>query len=89
MEEYRVLCYTRCIGKFLDCYCCNYLGERRREGRPRSHSRMPIASVCHVTLRCGHALFLYEYFFYFMFRFVCHGCQNQATCLHHVLGEAW
>jgi hypothetical protein len=25
------------IGKFLDCYCCNWLGERRWESRPRSH----------------------------------------------------
>jgi hypothetical protein len=27
------------------------------EGRPRSHFRKPIASVCHVTPLCEHALF--------------------------------
>jgi hypothetical protein len=54
------------IGKFPDCYC---LGERRREWRPRSHFRKPIASVCHVTPRCDHALFLYECFFDFVFLF--------------------
>jgi hypothetical protein len=50
------------IRKYLDCYCCNCLGERRWEGRPRSHLCKPIASVCHVTLRCEHALFLHKCF---------------------------
>jgi hypothetical protein len=27
------------------------------EGMPRSHFRKPIASVCHMTPRCEHALF--------------------------------
>jgi hypothetical protein len=44
-----------------------------------------VASVCHVTPRCEHALFLQECFFDFMFRFVCNGWQNQAMCLHQVL----
>jgi hypothetical protein len=48
---------TRCVGKFPDCYCCNCLGERRWEGRPLSHFQEPIASVCHVTPHCEHALF--------------------------------
>jgi hypothetical protein len=47
------------IGKFPDWYCYNYLGERRWEGRSRSHFRKPIASVCHVTLHCEHTLFLH------------------------------
>jgi hypothetical protein len=48
----------RCMRKFLDCYCCNCLGERRWEGRQRSHFWKPIASFCHVTPHCEHALFL-------------------------------
>jgi hypothetical protein len=48
---------TKCIGKFLDCYCCNCFSERTWEQRPRSHFHNPIASVCHVTMRCKHALF--------------------------------
>jgi hypothetical protein len=55
---------------------------------PRSHFRKPIASVCHVTLRCEHALLLHECFFDIVFRFVCDGWQNRATCLHQVLREA-
>jgi hypothetical protein len=57
---------ARCIGQFPDC-CCNCLGERRWEGRPRSHLCKPIASVCHMTPRCEHALFLHECFFNFVF----------------------
>jgi hypothetical protein len=45
------------IGKFPDCDCCNCLRERGWEGRPRSHFRKPVVSVCHVTPRCEHALF--------------------------------
>jgi hypothetical protein len=56
------------IGKFLDCYCCNCLGERRWEGRPRSHFHKPIASVCHVISCYEHILFLPECFFDFVFR---------------------
>jgi hypothetical protein len=63
----------RFIGKFPDCYCCNCLGERRWEGRPRSHFRKPIASVFHVTPRCEHTLFLHDCFFDFVFHFVCDG----------------
>jgi hypothetical protein len=37
------------VGKFRDSYCCNCLGERKWEWRPRSHFRKPIGSVCHVT----------------------------------------
>jgi hypothetical protein len=69
------------VTKFPDCYCCNCLGERWWQGRPRSHFRKPIASVCHVTPRCEHALFLYEYFSDFVFPFLCDGWQNRATCL--------
>jgi hypothetical protein len=76
------------IGKFPGCYCCNCLGDIRWEGRPRSHFRKPIASDCHVTPRCEHALFLHECFFDFVFRFVCDGRQNRATCLHQILPEA-
>jgi hypothetical protein len=76
------------IGKFPGC-CCNCLGERRWEGRPRPHFHKPIISVCHVTQRCEHALILHECFFYFVFRFVCDGWQNRATCLHQVFCEAW
>jgi hypothetical protein len=75
------------IGKFPDYYCCNCLGERW-EGRPRSHFCKPIASVCHVTLRCGHALFLHKCFFDFMFHFFCDGWQNWTVCLHQILCEA-
>jgi hypothetical protein len=39
------------------------------EGGARSHFRKPIASVCHVTLRCEHVLFLHECFFDFVFPF--------------------
>jgi hypothetical protein len=67
----------------------NCLGERRREKMSRSHFRKPIVSVCHVTPRCEHALFLHECFFKFLFRFVCDGWQNRATCLHQFLHEAW
>jgi hypothetical protein len=42
-----------CIGKLGLLFNC--LGERRCEGRPRSHFRKPIASVCHVTQRCERA----------------------------------
>jgi hypothetical protein len=35
--------------------------------KPRSHFRKPIASVCHVTPLCEHALFLHECFFDFVF----------------------
>jgi hypothetical protein len=45
------------IRKFPDCYCCNCLGERRWEGRPRSHFCKPVASVCHVILQCEHTFF--------------------------------
>jgi hypothetical protein len=79
------------IGKFPDSYCCNCLGERRWEGRPRSHFRKPIASVasvCHMTPLCEHALFLHKCFFNFVFCFVCEGWQNRAMCLHQVLCEA-
>jgi hypothetical protein len=75
------------IGKFPDC-CCYCLCKRRWEGRTRSHFHKPIASVCHVTLRCEHALLLHESFFNFVFCFVCDGWQNQAACLHQVLHEA-
>jgi hypothetical protein len=54
----------RVIRKFLDCYCCNCLDERRWEGRPRSHFRKTFASVCHVTLLCEYALFLLRVSFY-------------------------
>jgi hypothetical protein len=43
------------IRKFLD-YCCNCLSERWWEGRP--HFNKPIASVCHVTPRCEHSVFI-------------------------------
>jgi hypothetical protein len=79
---------SRCYPKFLDCYCCNCLSESRWKEKPRPHFHMPIASVCHVTPRCEHTLFLYECFFDFMFRFVCDGWQNRAMCLHQVLCEA-
>jgi hypothetical protein len=75
------------IGKLLDCYCCNWLDERRRDGRQRSHFHKPIASVCHMTPPCEHALFLYECFSDFVFRFVCNGWQNWATRLLQVLHE--
>jgi hypothetical protein len=65
----------------------NCLGERL-DGRPRSHFCKPISSVCHVTPRCEHVLFLHECFFNFVFRFVCDGWQNQATYVHQVLREA-
>jgi hypothetical protein len=55
----------------------------------RSHFRKSIASVCHVTMRCEHVLFLHECFLNFVFRFVCDGWQNLATCLHPVLREAF
>jgi hypothetical protein len=71
-----------CIGKFLDCYCCNCLGERRWEGRPSSHLRKTIASVCHVTPFCKQALFLHECFSDFLCRFVCDGWQiEQRVCI--------
>jgi hypothetical protein len=76
------------IGKFPDCYCCNCLGVRRWKGRPRSHLRKPNISVCHVTPRCEHALFLHECFSDFVFHFVCDGLQNRVTCLRQVLCEA-
>jgi hypothetical protein len=57
------------------------------EGRSRSHFRKRITSVCYMTQRCEHALFLHEYFFDFMFCFVCDGWQNQAMCWHQVLHE--
>jgi hypothetical protein len=38
--------------KFPDCYCCNCLSEIRWKGRPRSHFRKPVASVCHKTPCC-------------------------------------
>jgi hypothetical protein len=44
----------RRIGTFPDWYCCNCLGERWWEGRPRSHFCKPIVSVCHVTLLRSH-----------------------------------
>jgi hypothetical protein len=48
------------IRKFPDCYSCNCLCEGRWEGRPSSHFHKPvIASVCHVTPRCEHPLFLH------------------------------
>jgi hypothetical protein len=71
------------------CYCCNCLGERRWEGRQRSHFRKPIASVCHVTPCCENSLFLQECFINFVFRFVRDGWQNQAMCLYQVFREAW
>jgi hypothetical protein len=33
---------SRCIGKFPGSHCCSCLGERRWEGRPRSHFHKPI-----------------------------------------------
>jgi hypothetical protein len=80
--------YTRYIGKFLDCYFCNCLSERRWEGRLRSHCRKPIESVCHATPHCEHESFLHEFFFSVMFPFGCNGRQNRAMCLHQVLHEA-
>jgi hypothetical protein len=53
-----------------------------------SHFHKPIASVCHMTPLCEDELFLQEFFFDFMFHFVCNGWQNQAMCLHQVLCEA-
>jgi hypothetical protein len=47
-----------------------------------------LPSACHVTPCCEHALFLHEWFFDFMFHFVCNGWQNQAMCLHQVLHKA-
>jgi hypothetical protein len=64
------------------------LGESRWEGKLRSHFRKPIVSVCHVTRRCEHALFLHECFFDFVFRFFCDRWQNRAICLRQVLREA-
>jgi hypothetical protein len=49
---------VQAIGKFPNCCCCNCLGERRWEGKPRSHFHKPIASACHVTPRCEHTLHL-------------------------------
>jgi hypothetical protein len=72
---------------FPDCYCCNYLHDKRWEGRPRSCFLKPIASVCHLTPRSEHALFLYKCFFSFMFGFVCFGWQNQAVCLCQVASK--
>jgi hypothetical protein len=57
----------------------------KEEGRPKSHFRKPVASVCHVTAHYEHALFLHRCFFDFMFHFVCDGLQNGATFLHQLL----
>jgi hypothetical protein len=38
-----------------------------------------------VTPRREHALFLHEYFFDVVFRFVCDGWQNRAICLHQIV----
>jgi hypothetical protein len=70
-QEDSVSC-PKLIYEFPDCYCCNCLGERWK-GRPRSHFRKLIASVCHMTPRCEHGLFLHECFLDFVFRFVCDG----------------
>jgi hypothetical protein len=59
------------IGKFPVYCCCNWLGERW-QGRPRSHFCKPIASACHVTPRCEHALFLHEGLFQLHVSFYLH-----------------
>jgi hypothetical protein len=46
-----------CEGQFLDRYCCNCLGESRRERRARSRIHKHIASVSQVRLCCDHILF--------------------------------
>jgi hypothetical protein len=66
------------IRKSPDCYCYNWLGERKWEGRPRPHLHKPIAFY-YVTLHCEHALFLHQCSFDFLFHFVCDGWQNRAT----------
>jgi hypothetical protein len=76
------------IGKFPDSYCCNCLHERRREGKPSSHFRKPIASVCCVTLHWEHKLFLQQVLFRIMFCSVCDGWQNWAIYLHQIEHEA-
>jgi hypothetical protein len=45
-------------------------------GGPKSHFPKATASVCHMTLRCEHALFLHKCFFNFVFPFSCNGWQN-------------
>jgi hypothetical protein len=41
-----------------------------------------MASVCHVTSRYEHALFLHEYFVDFMRHFVCNGCKiKEHVCI--------
>jgi hypothetical protein len=58
------------------------LGERGWDGKPRSHFHEPIASVCHVTPRCEHALFLHECFFDFVFVFsAMDGKIEQHVCI--------
>jgi hypothetical protein len=76
------------IRKFPDCYCCNWLGERRWQGRPRSHFCKPVASVCHVRLCSRHTLFLHEWFFDFVFQFCLRWMAKWAVCLNQVLREA-
>jgi hypothetical protein len=75
-------------GKFVDCYCCNCLGERIGEERPRPHFCKAITSVCNMTPRCEHTLFFCECFSNFVFNFIFDECQNQAMYLHQVLCEA-
>jgi hypothetical protein len=77
--------HTRWYWKVPRLLCCNRLGERGCEGRPRSHFRKPIASVCHVTPRWEHAMFLHKCFLDFMCRFVCDWWHNRATCLDQVV----
>jgi hypothetical protein len=67
-------------GKFLDCYNFNCLSEIRWEVRPRSHLCKHIASVCHVTSYCEHALFLNECLFDFVLS-VIDGSIEQCVCI--------
>jgi hypothetical protein len=76
------------IRKFLDCFCCNWLGERRWEGMPRSHFQKPMESVCHVKLRCEHALLLHECYFTSWFVLSAMYGKIEQTRLHQVLHVA-
>jgi hypothetical protein len=56
--------------------------KKVEEGRPRPYFRKPIASVCHVTPGCEHALLLYECSFNFVFvSSVMHGRIKQCVCI--------
>jgi hypothetical protein len=76
----------RCIGKTITVVTAS-VKEVERGGQGHTTAK-PIASVCHVTPRCEHTMFLHKCFFDLVFHFVCDGWQNRAKCLHKVLHEA-